>query len=83
MPGIPDRAENRNKFSAMLDQLGIDQPAWMELTSLEEVKGFVEKVGVDTQLVKHSRELVTVFGTVDRNRRSTQYRNRLAIKFRL
>ena len=37
-----DRAENRNKFSAMLDQLGIDQPAWMELTSLEEVKGFVE-----------------------------------------
>ena len=27
-----DRAENRNKFSAMLDQLGIDQPAWMELT---------------------------------------------------
>ena len=40
-----DRAENRNKFSSMLDQLGIDQPAWMELTSLEEVKGFVEKVG--------------------------------------
>ncbi|KAA3961319.1 carbamoyl-phosphate synthase (glutamine-hydrolyzing) large subunit, partial [Bacteroides ovatus] len=40
-----DCAENRNKFSAMLDQLGIDQPAWMELTSLEEVKGFVEKVG--------------------------------------
>ena len=40
-----DRAENRNKFSAMLDQLGIDQPAWMELTSLEEVKGFVGKVG--------------------------------------
>ena len=40
-----DRAENRNKFSAMLDQLGIDQPAWQELTSLEDVKGFVEKVG--------------------------------------
>jgi len=39
-----DRAENRNKFSAMLDQLDIDQPAWMELTSLEEVKKFVEKV---------------------------------------
>jgi carbamoyl-phosphate synthase large subunit len=31
-----DRAENRNKFSAMLDQLGIDQPAWQELTSLED-----------------------------------------------
>ena len=40
-----DRAENRNKFSAMLDQLGIDQPAWQELTSLDDVKGFVEKVG--------------------------------------
>ena len=40
-----DRAENRNKFSAMLDQLGIDQPAWQELTSLEDVKEFVDKVG--------------------------------------
>ena len=40
-----DRAENRNKFSAMLDQLGIDQPAWQELTSLEDVKQFVDKVG--------------------------------------
>ncbi|MCD8167102.1 MAG: carbamoyl-phosphate synthase (glutamine-hydrolyzing) large subunit [Bacteroides sp.] len=40
-----DRAENRHKFSAMLDSLGIDQPAWQELTSLEDVKGFVEKVG--------------------------------------
>ena len=40
-----DRAENRNKFSAMLDQLGIDQPAWQELTSLDDVKAFVDKVG--------------------------------------
>ncbi|MDO4780376.1 MAG: carbamoyl-phosphate synthase (glutamine-hydrolyzing) large subunit [Bacteroides sp.] len=40
-----DRAENRNKFSAMLDQLGIDQPAWQELTSLSDVKTFVDKVG--------------------------------------
>ena len=40
-----DRAENRNKFSAMLDQLGIDQPAWQELTSLEDVEKFVEEVG--------------------------------------
>lgn len=40
-----DRAENRNKFSAMLDQLGIDQPAWQELTSLNDVKAFVAKVG--------------------------------------
>ena len=40
-----DRAENRNKFSAMLDQLGIDQPAWQELTSLGDVKDFIKKVG--------------------------------------
>ncbi len=40
-----DRAENRHKFSSMLDQLGVDQPAWKELTSLEEIQHFVEKVG--------------------------------------
>ena len=40
-----DRAENRNKFSHMLDLLGIDQPAWQELTSLEDVKAFIAKVG--------------------------------------
>ncbi len=40
-----DRAENRNKFSAMLDQLGIDQPAWQESTSLDDVKTFVDQVG--------------------------------------
>ena len=40
-----DRAENRNKFSAMLDQLGIDQPEWSALTSMEDVKAFIERVG--------------------------------------
>ena len=40
-----DRAENRNKFSAMLDQLGIDQPAWQELTNMEDMHAFIEKVG--------------------------------------
>ena len=40
-----DRAENRNKFSAMLDQLGIDQPKWSALTSMEDVQKFVEEVG--------------------------------------
>ena len=40
-----DRAENRDKFSAMLDKLGIDQPAWRALTSLDDIKEFVEKVG--------------------------------------
>jgi carbamoyl-phosphate synthase large subunit len=40
-----DRAENRDKFSAMLDKLGIDQPSWQALTSFEDVKEFVAKVG--------------------------------------
>ena len=40
-----DRAENRHKFSAMLDQLAIDQPRWKELTSFEEIESFVEEVG--------------------------------------
>ena len=40
-----DRAENRDKFSAMLDKLGIDQPAWRALTSEEDIKEFVGEVG--------------------------------------
>ena len=40
-----DRAENRDKFSRMLDQLGIDQPAWQELTHIDEVKEFIKRVG--------------------------------------
>ena len=40
-----DRAENRGKFSAMLDQLGIDQPKWSALTSMSDVKSFIDEVG--------------------------------------
>ena len=40
-----DRAENRGKFSAMLDQLGIDQPKWSALTSMDDVKAFIDEVG--------------------------------------
>lgn len=40
-----DRAENRHKFSAMLDRLGIDQPRWQELTSFDEIDAFVDEVG--------------------------------------
>ncbi len=40
-----DRAENRDKFSAMLDKLGIDQPAWRALTSFDDIKEFVSEVG--------------------------------------
>ena len=40
-----DRAENRGKFSAMLDKLGIDQPKWSALTSMEDVQKFINEVG--------------------------------------
>ena len=40
-----DRAEDRNKFSAMLDQLGIDQPEWSALTSMDDVRNFIDRVG--------------------------------------
>src|SRR6056297_422048 len=40
-----DNAEDRHKFSMLLDQLDIDQPRWRELTSLEGIKEFVEEVG--------------------------------------
>ena len=40
-----DRAENRDKFSAMLDKLGIDQPRWRALTSFDDIKEFVSEVG--------------------------------------
>ena len=40
-----DNAEDREKFSAMLDRIGVDQPRWRELTSMDDINGFVEEVG--------------------------------------
>ena len=40
-----DNAEDRHKFSAMLDRLGIDQPRWRELTSMDDIHEFVSEVG--------------------------------------
>lgn len=40
-----DRAENRHKFSAMLDKIGVDQPEWQELSSIDDVMQFTKKVG--------------------------------------
>lgn len=68
-----DRAENRHKFSAMLDHLGIDQPIWGELTSEGEIDAFIEKVGFPVLIrpsyvlsgaamnVCHTREQVETF----------------------
>lgn len=40
-----DNAEDRDKFSAMLDRIGVDQPQWRALTSMEDIGAFVEEVG--------------------------------------
>jgi carbamoyl-phosphate synthase large subunit len=40
-----DNAEDRNKFSAMLDRLGVDQPRWSQLTTIEDINRFVDEVG--------------------------------------
>jgi carbamoyl-phosphate synthase/aspartate carbamoyltransferase len=44
-PEMIDTAENRYKFSRLLDEIGVDQPLWKELTSFEEAETFCEKVG--------------------------------------
>ena len=44
-PVMIDRAEDRHKFSSMLDELGVDQPEWEELTSMAAAKEFAAKVG--------------------------------------
>lgn len=40
-----DNAEDRHKFSALMDRLGIDQPAWKELSTLDEVQTFAQEIG--------------------------------------
>jgi len=40
-----DRAENRHKFSSMLDSIKVDQPRWQEMTSIEEIQVFIQEVG--------------------------------------
>ena len=40
-----DNAEDRDKFSAMLDRIGVDQPEWSALTSMEDVQAFIDRVG--------------------------------------
>lgn len=40
-----DMAEDRHKFSSVLDSIGIDQPAWVEVTSVDAAKDFANKVG--------------------------------------
>lgn len=43
--GSIDNAEDRDKFSAMLDRISVDQPEWSALTSMEDINAFIQKVG--------------------------------------
>jgi carbamoyl-phosphate synthase large subunit len=61
-----DKAEDRHKFSSILDSIGIDQPAWKELTSLEAAKEFADKVGFPV-LVRPSYVLSGAAMSVIRN----------------
>ena len=40
-----DNAEDRDKFSAMLDRIGVDQPQWSALTSMDDINAFIDRVG--------------------------------------
>jgi len=44
-PSCIDMAEDRNKFSGILDSIGVDQPAWSEMASIDEAKAFCRRVG--------------------------------------
>lgn len=61
-----DKAEDRHKFSQILDSIGVDQPAWKELTSVEEASKFADSVGYPV-LVRPSYVLSGAAMTVIRN----------------
>ncbi|TGZ81855.1 carbamoyl-phosphate synthase [Ascodesmis nigricans] len=61
-----DKAEDRHKFSQILDSIGVDQPAWKELTSVEEARAFSQQVGYPV-LVRPSYVLSGAAMSVIRN----------------
>lgn len=67
-----DRAEDRHKFSSMLDELGIDQPRWQELSSMSEIYDFVDKVGFPV-LIRPSYVLSGAAMNVCSNREELEY----------
>lgn len=72
-----DNAEDRHKFSAMLDKLGIDQPRWRELTSFDDIEKFIGEVGYPV-LVRPSYVLSGAAMNVCRNREELDRFLRLA-----
>jgi carbamoyl-phosphate synthase large subunit len=74
-----DRAENRHKFSMMLDTLEIDQPVWKELTSMEEINLFVNRVGFPV-LIRPSYVLSGAAMNVVSNKEELEHFLKLAVK---
>ena len=72
-----DNAEDRDKFSAMLDRIGVDQPEWRALTSVEDINAFVDKVGFPV-LVRPSYVLSGAAMNVCSNREELERFLRLA-----
>ncbi len=67
-----DRAENRSKFSSLCDSLGIDQPRWSELTTIDDIYTFVDKVGFPV-LVRPSYVLSGAAMNVVSNKQELEY----------
>lgn len=74
-----DRAENRHKFSTMLDELKIDQPKWKELTTIEDIYSFVESVGFPI-LIRPSYVLSGAAMNVVSNKHELEHYLNLAVK---
>nr|MBC8146838.1 carbamoyl-phosphate synthase large subunit [Bacteroidota bacterium] len=74
-----DGAEDRHKFSVMLDKIGVDQPKWMELTSVEDIYGFIEDVGFPV-LIRPSYVLSGAAMNVVSNKEELDYYLKLAVK---
>ena len=74
-----DRAEDRNKFSGMLDKLGIDQPRWNELTSINDIYAFADQVGFPL-LIRPSYVLSGAAMNVVSNKKELEHFLQLAAK---
>jgi carbamoyl-phosphate synthase large subunit len=67
-----DRAENRYKFSEMLDKIGVDQPLWKELTDIEDIFKFTDEVGYPV-LIRPSYVLSGAAMNIVSNKSELQY----------
>ena len=74
-----DRAEDRNKFSGMLDKLDIDQPRWNEMTSIDDIYAFADQVGFPL-LIRPSYVLSGAAMNVVSNKEELEHFLQLAVK---